>query len=62
MEDLSLYLVETESERFYLVASDSKMDMFKLLAKSLGLSMKDPLPKPLNVQRLDGRVAGRVRP
>lgn len=61
MEDLALYVVETETERFYVVARLAKMDITKQLARALGLNMNDPLPKPLSVQRIAGRVTGRVK-
>ncbi len=58
---LALFSVETATEKFWLLVDDDDIgDMPRQLAKALGLKMKDPLPKPLNAVRVDGRVAGRV--
>ena len=58
--NMVLWSVETADEHFYMVSRDDDQDWTKQLAAALGLKMTDPLPKPLNVQRMKERVVGRV--
>lgn len=64
MSELVLFRVEVEGETFYLVArdDDAGVDMADQLCEALGQKMSDPLPCPLKITRVDGRVAGRVQP
>jgi hypothetical protein len=59
----ALFRVETKDEVFFIVVDeDREMDMPRQLAAALGLKMSDQLPRPLSVERMRGRVAGRVKP